>query len=213
MKALVAAGLLCSPVSCLKDMPESADDLPQSLQWNPDLAFPLGADSFGLNEASGFDTARWDPDTITGLPRWVSQLEVEMTGTVPVDLSSLSQDIDHVNRVLFRINLYNGFPHEAMAQAYFTDLDGNRIDSMFGSGPVAVNPGGVVGNGESIDPAMFRRDVVYNKEQVRSLAQAVEIRMQAVFAHPDVDTALIPFYANYHFDVDVGIMASITIDF
>ena len=127
--------ILLGAVSCLKDLPES---VPDTLEWNPEVAFPLGEDSFGLNAVSGFDTSLLDLDTITGLPDWVEKVEpfeVVMKGTLDINLSSISDNLDHLNRILFRVNAYNGFPNEILAQAYFQDAGLNTIDSMFSEGP------------------------------------------------------------------------------
>lgn len=211
---LLLTTFLMAAVSCLKDMPESGEDLPQLLQWNPDLAFPLGDDSFGLNAESGFDTTLWELDTLTQLPKWVNEASVEMTGRVPFDLASLSQDLDHINQVLFRLNLYNGFPHEVLAQAYFVDIGQNPIDSMFSGGRIPVYPGGIVGTGETIDPAVLRRDEVFGSDRILPLGQATEIILSAVITEhtANVDTSLIPYYRKYHFDLDIGIMVSLTVD-
>jgi len=209
----LVTGILLVPVSCLKEMPRSEKDLPQSLQWNPDLAFPLGNDSLGLNEGSGFNDALWELNA-DSIPVWIDQGTVEMSRSIPFDLASLSQDIDHVNGVLFRLNLYNGFPHEVITQAYFVDLEQNRIDSMFGEGPETVNPGGIVGIGETVDPSYLRRDVTFSKDRIELLGQATEILVNAWITGyaDDIDTALIDFYRSYQFDVDVGIMVSIILD-
>ena len=58
-------------VSCLKDKPET---LPNSMDWDPSVAFPLGEESFGLDAVSGFDTSLFDLDTITGFPDCIDEL-------------------------------------------------------------------------------------------------------------------------------------------
>ena len=105
-------------VSCLKDIPES---VPGRIVWNPDVAIPLGSDKLGLNTASGFDTTLFNLDTITNLPQWIEQLELVMEGRVEFDLSSITTNTDEINSILFRVNIYNGFPNEVLAQAYFLD--------------------------------------------------------------------------------------------
>ena len=64
MMAILSVMLLIA-ASCLKDMPET---LPDILEWDPEVAFPLGEESYGLNSVSGFDTTLLDLDTITGFP-------------------------------------------------------------------------------------------------------------------------------------------------
>jgi hypothetical protein len=137
-----------------------------------------------------------------------------MYRSISFDLASLSQDIDHVNGVLFRLNLYNGFPHEVITQAYFVDITQNRIDSMFAEGPLRVNPGDIVGNGETIDPSYLRRDVIFGKNQIVPLGEAIEIQVHAWATGyaDDIDLSMIDYYRTYQFEVDVGIMVSITLD-
>jgi len=210
----LAAGILHTQVSCLKDMPRSEEDLPHALQWNPDLAFPLGKDSFGMNQESGFDSVHWEPDT-NGIPKWVNELEVVMAGKVDIDLSSMSQNLDDVDQILFRLNMYNGFPHEMSTQAYFMGADGNPVDSMFESGAILVNPGGITGNGEIIDPAVLRSDVIMDQERIDRIWQVTEILFRAVIRDveaEEIDTAMINYYHNYHFDLDVGMMVSLSLE-
>ncbi|MFH0758553.1 MAG: hypothetical protein V2B15_14795 [Bacteroidota bacterium] len=203
-------GFLVVLSSCMKDKPGS---LPGELQWNPELAFPLGEESFGLNAASGFDTTRFNLDTVTGLPIWVGDLKVVMEGRIPLDLTSLSENIDDLNRVLFRVNIWNGFPHEALTQAYFLDIDQNLIDSMFSGGAIPVPPGKLIGNGETIDPSLVRKDAVFDRDQIARLQYATEIMLRATFLNPDVDSALYDYYRSYHIVVDIGIMADLTFNF
>jgi hypothetical protein len=201
---LMAAIMLLFLGACMKDKPE---DLPQRLVWNPDLAFPLGLDRFGMNAESGFDTTLYEIDSLTGLPRWVDEVELVMEGSVPFDISSLNTEIEYVDRILFRVNLYNGFPHEVFAQAYFMSLEGEAIDSLFESGPIPVEAGRIEGNGESIRPHKETRDAILEKDRILPLLDAVEILLRATIREPVVDTALIPYYENFAIKVDVGIMS------
>lgn len=191
-------------------MPES---VPDTLEWNAEVAFPLGEDSFGLNAVSGFDTSLLDLDTITGFPEWIDHLEVVMEGTLDINLSSISENLDQINRLLFRVNAYNGFPNEVLAQAYFQDAGMNTIDSMFSEGPMEVPAGHKEGNGETIKPAYARQDAVFDKEQIQPLANATVIVFKATILIFDLDSTLIPYYPTYHFDLDIGAMLDLSIEF
>ena len=73
-KLILLAGITLALVvfpSCMKDKPES---LPENLEWNPQLALPLGEVEFGMNSDSGFDTLLLEEDTISGLPIWTGQV-------------------------------------------------------------------------------------------------------------------------------------------
>ena len=198
------------PVSCLRDMPE---DFPEYLEWNPSLAFPMAEESFGLNLESGFDTALLQLDTITGLPEWVSRLEVVMEGSIDFDLSVFTSRYNDLRSILFRVNLYNGFPNELHAQVYFLNPGLSPVDSLFSEGPVIVPPGTVLGNGETIEPYHVIRDAIFNLDRIEKLEDASSILFRAILRNPDVDVNLIPYYTNYSFNVEIGAMAGLTFDF
>jgi hypothetical protein len=204
------SGILLALSSCMKDRPE---ELPGNLVWNPELAFPLGQDRFGMDAASGFDTTLFEIDTLTSLPQWVNELNIVMEGTVPIQITSLSESTDDIQRVLFRVNIYNGFPHEALAQAYFQDSTGNLLDSMFAGGAIPLRAGRILGNGETIEPSSARQDAEFGSDRINALLDATEIVLRAVIANPEVDPALVSFYRDYHIDVDVGVMLELHMEF
>ena len=109
LKILLAVSALWLTTSCLKDAPEA---LPDRIVWDPLLAFPLGDDQFGMNHVSGFDTTLLDLDTVTGLPEWVDHVTVEMRGNLEFGLSSIQDNLNHINSVLLRVSFQNGFPDE-----------------------------------------------------------------------------------------------------
>ena len=148
-KPLLPLFVVLMITSCLKDAPE---ELPDRIEWDPAIAIPLGDDRFGMNDVSGFDTTKLDLDTVTGLPEWVDEVLIEMERTLEFGLSSIQDNLDQINGVLFRVSCQNGFPDEIFAQAYFEDDTENVIDSMFTEGPVAVPPGRVSENRELQKP-------------------------------------------------------------
>ena len=115
----------------MKDKPEA---LPENIDWNPQLAIPLGEEEFGLNSDSGFDSLLLEEDTVSGFPLWMDQSEVVMTGVFDFDPSTISDNLDKLNRILFRVNSSNQFPHTMYSQAYFRDGGGTYIDSLFQEG-------------------------------------------------------------------------------
>ncbi|MEN8227515.1 MAG: hypothetical protein ABFS38_05115 [Bacteroidota bacterium] len=208
MAALTA--VLLFAVSCLKDMPES---LPENLEWNPDVAFPLGEENFGLNWESGFDTLLFEPDPITDLPEWIESLEIVLEGTMDFDLSAISDNLDHLNRILFRVNFYNGFPNDVLAQAYFMDPGSSIIDSMFAEGAIPLLPGTIVDDGKIIEPSHEMQDAVFEQDRIEPLQDVTSILLRATILNPEVDTALIPYYRSYLIDVEIGAMLDLTLEF
>jgi hypothetical protein len=194
--------------SCMKDAP---DRLPDTFEWNPSIAIPIGNARFGMNVESGFDTLLLELDSLTGWPEWVDETEIYIQGTIDFDLAMFSSNLDHLNRILFRVNIHNGFPEPMRTQAYFMDPYQNPVDSMFADGAMMVPAGTVRGNGETIRTAFAQRDVVFEKDRIISLQDASMILMRAILLNPDPDTALIPFYPTYHFDVQIGAMIDVTV--
>jgi hypothetical protein len=195
--------------SCLKDKPES---LPDRLVWNPELAFPIGTDLYGMNAESGFDTTLFELDPLTGLPLWTDQIEVVMEGSIPFDLSTLDPRIDSVNRVLFRLSVSNEFPNDATAQAYFLDASNLLLDSMFSDGPITLPPGIPIGEGQTSEVSVVRKDAIFDRERIIALENATEILFRAVLLTEDIDTTLVPYYPNYHIRMEIGMMTDLTIE-
>ncbi len=195
--------------SCMKDKPE---ELPNKIEWNPQVALPLGTEQIGLNAESGFDTTLFELDTLTDLPYWVEQQVVVLERHMAFDLSALEANLDKINRILFRTSIINGFPNPLLAQGYFVDAAQNPIDSMFSEGAVPVPAGRPIGNGETIDPYTVVVDAIFDKERIVPLEDAVEIILRAVIYHPQIDTLLVPYYPNYLIDIEIGIMTDLTLE-
>lgn len=152
--------------SCLKDLKDTLEKPPAKLEWNPEIAFPLGEESFGINDILGFDTSLLRLDTITNIPRWVDEFAIEiiMEGSIDFDLSSYNENPDQINSILMRINVFNGYPDDMQTQAYFLNSDQVRVDSMFDKGPLEISGGTITDNGASIDPTHAREDAIFDKE-------------------------------------------------
>lgn len=212
-KVLLAALVMCVVAglsSCLKDAPES---LPERIEWNPELAFPLGDDRFGMNDVSGFDTTKLDLDTVTGLPEWLDEVYVVMEGTMDFGLSSIHDNLDQINGVLFRVSCQNGFPDEMYTQAYFETDAGERIDSMFRQGPMAVPPGTVADNGDLLKPGMAVQDSWFDRDRILPLEDATLVIFRAYFIVTEPDSALIPHYPGFELNVHIGAMFDLTTEF
>jgi len=211
-KLLMLAGalimLLLSP-SCMKDKPES---LPAKLQWNPQLALPLGEEEFGLNSESGFDTLLLEKDSISGLPLWMGQQELVMEGVFDFDLSTISDNLDKLNALLFRINCSNEFPHTILSQAYFLDGGGTYIDSIFADGAVETPAAKVGEGGGTIEPGIARHDALIEADRLPALADAQSILFRSSFNAAHVDSTLIPVYPGFHFQIDSGLMLDLRLE-
>ncbi len=198
------------PASCMKDMPE---ELPKNLVWEPELAIPIGKDRFGLDAKSGFDTTLFELDTLTELPQWVGMVNVALEGRLDFDLSSLETSTENINRILFRVGIFNAFPDAVMAQAYFYDNSSMPLDSMFSEGPVPVAAGTPIGRGDSCNPSIVRHDAIVSKERIPGISSATTIVIRALILKPGLDTSLIPYYRNYYIESELGNMLDLRLEF
>lgn len=200
---------LCCLHACLKDRPEA---LPENLQWNPQLAFPLGEEVFGMNSQSGFDTLLLELDTVSGQPVWTSHQSVVMEGTFDFDLSSISDNLDKLNRILFRMNFSNQFPHTMYSQAYFRDQGGIFIDSMFSDGPVETPAAKIREQGNTIEAGKAQHDALIEADRLPALLDAQSILLRSSFQVASLDTLLIPAYPDFRFQVDTGLMLDLSFE-
>ena len=193
----------------MKDRPEA---LPGNLEWNPQLAFPLGEEVFGMNSQSGFDTLLLELDTVSGQPLWTSQEKVVMEGTFDFDLSSISENLDNLNRILFRMNFSNQFPHNMFSQAYFRDQTGIFIDSMFLDGPVETPAATIRDQGNTIEAGKAQHDALIEADRLPALLEAQSIVLRSGFQVASLDSLLIPAYPGYQFRVDTGLMLDLSFE-
>lgn len=201
--------IILSP-SCMKDKPES---LPEYLDWNPQLALPLGEEEFGMNSESGFDTLLLEEDTLSGFPVWVGQQEVVMEGVFDFDLSTISNNLDNLNAILFRINCSNQFPHTMFSQAYFRDGGGAYIDSMFLEGPVETPAAKISGTGESIESGFAQHDALIERARIPALENAQTILFRSGFYAEHVNSSLVSTYPGFRFQIDSGFMLDLSFDY
>lgn len=202
--------LLSFTPSCMKERPES---LPGELEWNPDIAFPLGEEAFGMNTASGFDTTLFLPDSMSGLPAWINEQEVIMEGLLKFDFSPIVENLDRLNRVTFRINGYNQFPHMISSQAYFLDGSMSVFDSLFAEGPVLTPAGAIGPDGAVLRIGQASYNAILEGERLAPLGELTSLYFRATFSLEQVDTELHPFYPQLDFTVEMGIMLDLSLEF
>jgi hypothetical protein len=207
---LGVSALLLLAVSCMKDRP---DDLPDKLEWNPEFAIPLGADEFGLNAESGFDTSLLEYDTISGVPEWVEEDTIFLEGIMDFDMSSILENLEHINRILLRVNINNGFPHEVYSQAYFRDENMNTLDSLFDEGPVTTPPARIADDGSLQAYGSSRKDAIFPVERLMAMRSSDALYFRAGFFVTDVDSVLIPYYRDFEYVVDMGAMLELSTEF
>ncbi len=120
---------------------------------------------------------------------------------------NISQNIDEIESVLFRLNITNGFPVDLDAQLYFTDENFIIIDSLVNE-TVALIPSGITNQqGRVITPTNKITDIVITKEKVPNIfkAQYIIIRADANTTNsPSTPPFNVRFYDDYKLELKLG---------
>ena len=199
--------LILSLSACLNDMPENFDN-PDSV-WSPSFSFPVGYTSLKMNEDSGFDSLLLLIDSLSGYPFWVDEVDVPMTYTMPFDMQELNSFSEQIVSILFRLNTYNGFPALATGQVYFLDINSQIVDSMFVNGPLNMESGTLVGDGETISPVHNQSDVIFDEDKIDALANVRFILIEGAINNLSLDSTLIDYYPGYSLELQLGVRAEL----
>ncbi|MBN1133317.1 MAG: hypothetical protein JXR52_10480 [Bacteroidales bacterium] len=197
-----------APFSCMKEAPET---LPEEFDWDPEIAFPVGETSLGMNEASGFDMVLLDTNDLTGYPYWVELLNLPIEDSADFDFRNFFGASEQVTRILIRVNVTNEFPETASLQAYFRNSNGILLDSMFTDVPMLVERGDVNEQGEPVRPSFSSEDVVFTGDRLDNIQNCATISFRLLIDNPGPDPDFIPFYPTYHIDIQLGAMFQLTL--
>ena len=203
---LILISIIVLSFSCIKDAPSDFDN-PDST-WNPSFSFPVGYTSLGMNEDSGFDTLLFQLNAL-GFPLWTQEIDVPMSYTMPFDMQELNNFSEEIVSIMFRLNTYNGFPAVATGQVYFLDINSQVVDSIFVNGPLNMEPGTVVGDGETVNPTHNQSDVIFDQDKIDDLANVRHILIEGAIKNLALDTALIDYYPGYKLELQLGVQAEL----
>lgn len=204
---LIYISIILLAFSCLKDAPEDFAN-PESM-WNPNFSFPVGYTSLQMNEESGFDTLLLLINSATGYPYWVDEIDVPMSYTMPFDMQEINNISDQIVSIMFRLNIYNGFPAIAKGQVYFLDANQKAVDSMFVNGPLDLEAGTLENDGQTVDPSYEQKDVVFNQDKIDDLAIVRYILIDGAILNVSVDSTLIDYYPDYSLKLQLGVQAEL----
>ncbi|MDA3953478.1 MAG: hypothetical protein PF485_07515 [Bacteroidales bacterium] len=194
-------------VSCIDDAPNDFNN-PDS-NWNPSFSFPVGYTSLGMDEDSGFDTLQLLIDTLTGFPFWVDEIDVPLSYTMPFNMQELNNFSEQIVSIMFRLNTQNGFPNQVKFQFYFQDINLLSVDSMFVDGPLMLDSGIPIGNGESVNSTSNQTNVLINRDKINELESVQYILMEGFINNVSLDTNLINYYPGYDIEIQIGIQVEL----
>lgn len=189
-------------VSCMKDFPET---FPTEYVWKPEIAVPLGNIELGLREKFGYDSLLLLIDTISGHSKWADLPEITIQGSFDYNFAEVLRGLEGIEKVILRVNIFNGFPVEFDMQSYLLDSREVIVDSLFN--PVLpVKRGSISGGGKTETPSLNSRDIVFEGEEIYELHQVREVNISATIP-------TLPYFPEYSFRVQLGAVIKYRTDF
>jgi hypothetical protein len=120
------------------------------------------------------------------------------------DFSQLSERLDRVEIVMFRLIISNGYPTEAIAQVYFSNESFVYVDSAFASGPYTIPPAPVNSDGVVSAPYEEIVDVYMSPAFVENMEDIRYIIIKSIIYTTRSDIPRVQFYTDYAFNVNVA---------
>lgn len=194
-------------ISCLDDVPEDFNNPDSS--WNPSFSIAVGQTSLSMSDESGFNTTLLDDLDLSGYPDWIDEIDVEMEYVMPFDMEGIADFSEEIIRVMFRLNIDNGFPAEAYAQVYFMDINDIVVDSVFLNGPLSFDPATVNSEGEITNVNHSQNDIVFENDKIDNLSTVRNVLIQGWVNNLSLDTTLVDFYPNYSVDIQMGVQVEV----
>lgn len=200
---VVIMGATCFMMtSCIKEFPET---FPTEYEWKPEIALPLGNIELGLKEKFGYDSLLLETDTITGHSKWAELPEITIQGSFDYNFSEVLRGLEGIEKVILRVNVFNGFPMEFDIQSHLIDSQDRIVDSLFN--PVLqVKRGSISGGGKTETPSFISRDIVFEGEEIFELHQVREVSISATIP-------TLPYFPEYSFRVQLGAVIIYRTDF
>lgn len=204
---------LCSVVmllsSCIDDVPDSFSTT--EMNWNPSISIAAGYTSLGMNEESGFNMDLLNDGDFSGFPDWMDEIDLEMQYKMPFDMEEINDFSEEIVRVMFRINVANGFPAETYSQVYFLDNNENVVDSVYANGALTFNPANANSQGEITKKTKSQNDIIFSNDKVDELSTVKNLLIKGGINNLSLDTSLVDYYPNYTLDVQMGMQVELKI--
>lgn len=198
--------------SCVK---KNVTNISENLRYQPTYSIPITTASFSINDyfenidtlIPGYPDYLYYNDSL--LPNY-SKI-VSFNKRVQFDFSSLGSWFNRVNYAMFRLNIDNGFPTEAVLQVYFADISQTPFDSLFIDGPLVIPPAEINASGKVIKSYRGQYDVELNDRQMSELGAVNYLFVTGGVKTTRQDMDTVRFYSGYRISVQVGLRAGIDV--
>ena len=168
---------------------------------NPAGVAPPSAPNFVL------DTSNFKVDMEIEMPLYGTAKGFTVQDTVE---SFTFEDATHLDYLLLRTSIDNGFPCDVKIQVYFTDSVFNKLDSLVtGSDPIILSAAPVDANGRVSAPSSKTTDVVLEKERISKLNKLKYMLVKADASTNNNGQTNVRIYSDYSLAVKIGADAKV----
>jgi len=170
---------------------------------NPAGVAPPSAPNFML------DTSNFKVDLEIEMPLYGTAKGFTVQDTVD---SFTFEDASHLDYLLLRSNIDNGFPCDIRIQVYFTDSLYNKLDSLVtGSDQIIMAAAPVDANGKVSAPSSKITDVVMEKDRITKLKNMKYMLVKADAQTNDNGQTNVRIYTDYALSVKLSADAKINL--
>lgn len=120
----------------------------------------------------------------------------------PIDFSTLDQ-LDNVNYGSFIVSARNGYPFDAVLQAYLVDEQSNVIDSLFVAGNDIIAKGITNSQHVVIAQSYQRLIIPFDKNKLANIKKSKNMKLKAKLVMPLPQPPEITIMDNYEIDIDI----------
>ncbi|HNW99574.1 MAG TPA: hypothetical protein PKK00_14300 [Bacteroidales bacterium] len=154
------------------------------------------------------DTSKISLDVEVEIPFHGSVSDYALQDTVDF---SLSEDIEKIDWLIFRVNTLNGFPLDATMQIYFVDSLEKKIDSLLVPEEQVITSG-VIGPAPDYKVVSPTHKLTTDKISHDRLMNMINVKK--IYIYSKLETAnsgntIIKMYSDYNIDIKIGIQAQI----
>jgi len=120
----------------------------------------------------------------------------------PIDFSTLNQ-LDNINFGSFIINAKNGYPFDAVLQAYLVNDQNIVIDSLFIPGNNTIAKGITNAQNVVIAPSYQRINMPFDNAKLQNIKKSKSIKLKARLNMPKPQPPEISLKDSYEIDIDI----------
>ncbi len=155
------------------------------------------------------DSSLFAVDADVDLPMIGSASGFTVSDTTDFEL----EDVNEVQKAIFRINVENGFPADAYVQVYFADSNYVIVDSLLSNASQFVVASGLLdANNRVILPNRQMRDEESDKARLEGIYNARKIIILSVVNTQNAPIEQVPIYSYYRLNIKIGVHAFLNVE-